>query len=371
MAVETEEVAVEESDDILADVRSAAEAPAEPVAEAAPAVEAEAPVKDERTAEERARDDKGRFAPKKDEPKATVSGIPPKPAPIGAQAGAAAPPPTAPPASVPAPEKPAELQAPRAWRAIGREAWAKVPPEAQREIVRREHETAQVLQAAAEHRHIAESFKAAVAPYERIFAREGVDTLKGIQSLLPAVQALQEGTPQRKAQVLAQIARAYHVDIGELDSALAGQQQAPQQQQLDPQTIIRQAKEEFAREFEEKRQALAVEREAQAVEAFSAKAEFLDDVRDDMADLLEGAARRGVALTIEEAYDRACHMNPEIRRVLQQREVAANVGSQTSTQRAKAASSSVRSSPSGGHFVAPSGGRIEDDIREVMESLQR
>jgi hypothetical protein len=83
---------------------------------------------------------------------------------------------------------------------------------------------------------------------------------------------------------------------------------------------------------------MAQERSAAAVQEFSAKAEFLDDVREDMADLLEGAARRGVALTMEEAYDRACHMNPDIRRVLQQRESAANVGAQTSTQRAKAAS---------------------------------
>ena len=354
---EKDEVAADEVDDIRADLAAVAEAPAapEPATEAAP----EAPEK-----ADDGRDEKGRFLPK-EKPAETAEGIKPTPAPAGAPAVSAKA--ATQPAPVPT-EKPAEVLAPRTWKPIGREVWAKVPPEAQKEIIRREHETTQALQNAAEHRRQAETWQQTLAPFEQVFRREGVDAVRGVASLLPAVQALQEGTPQRKAEVAAQIIKAYGVDIAALDQVLSGQQAPQQAQQLDPNTIIARAKAELAAELQQRQQAAAVERESAAVEQFSTKAEFLDDVRDDMADLLESSARRGLALTLEEAYDRACYMNPEIRRVMQQREAAANV-STTSTQRARAASSSVRSQPAGARLSAPSSGSIEDDIREAAASL--
>ena len=307
---------------------------------------------------QRERDEGGRFAKAKDKP--AEAAPTPKSAPAGAQAGA-----TAPPASVP--EKPAEVQAPRAWKPLGREVWAKVPPEAQREIIRREHETTQVLQQANEHRQTAEAFRQAVAPYEAVFRREGVDAMRGIASLLPAVQALQEGTQERKAQVLAQIVKAYGVDIQALDAALAGNLQPQSQQQIDPRQLIAQAKQEFAQEFAQRQQQYLVERESRNLESIASEMEFLEptsepgNVRDRMAKLLE----HGLANDFKDAYEKVCRMDPEIHRVLQQRELAANAPGQ-STQRAKHASSSVRTTPAGVQPPTQTDGSIRGDLEAVF-----
>jgi hypothetical protein len=95
------------------------------------------------------------------------------------------------------------------------------------------------------------------------------------------------------------------------------------------------------------------------VEAFTSTAEFMDDVREDVADMMELASRRGVALTLEDAYNRACKLHPEVSQVLQQREAAKAANAlQASTQRARAASSSVRSQPTA---AAPAA--TDDSIR--------
>ena len=55
------------------------------------------------------------------------------------------------------------------------------------------------------------------------------------------------------------------------------------------------------------------------VAAFSQKAEFLGDVRNDMADLIEMAANRGYSMSMKEAYGKACALSPQITAVLAER----------------------------------------------------
>jgi hypothetical protein len=65
------------------------------------------------------------------------------------------------------------------------------------------------------------------------------------------------------------------------------------------------------------------------------------DVREDMAMLLDAAASQNKELSLADAYDRACYMNPEIRNILSQRQLA------DSEQRRQEASVSVTGSPDG------------------------
>jgi hypothetical protein len=126
------------------------------------------------------------------------------------------------------------------------------------------------------------------------------------------------------------------VDVAALDAALVnamggqgGQpQQVPQQQFQDPRV--------------DQLLGALQQREAQQVQRIRD-----DAVREDMADILELAARRGLDMTMEQAYERACRMNPEISRIIAQREAAGAARSgQSPIERAKLASSSVRSTPS-------------------------
>ena len=45
-------------------------------------------------------------------------------------------------------------------------------------------------------------------------------------------------------------------------------------------------------------------------------------MRDDMADMLDLAAKRSRVMSLKEAYDRACMMNPGISKIIEQRKLA-------------------------------------------------
>jgi len=100
------------------------------------------------------------------------------------------------------------------------------------------------------------------------------------------------------------------------------------------------------------------------VSDFLAKAEFAEDVREDMADLMEAATRRGQNMSMVDAYKKACLMNDNVRAVLGQR--AKTQGAQQHTQAAqKARSAAVQVSG-----AAPMGGMRQEatDVRSAIES---
>jgi hypothetical protein len=142
------------------------------------------------------------------------------------------------------------------------------------------------------------------------------------------------------------------VDVAALDAALVnamggqgGQpQQVPQQQFQDPRVdqLLGALQQREAQQVQRIRDDAVRE-----VQNFGKGKDFFADVREDMADILELAARRGLDMTMEQAYERACRMNPEISRIIAQREAAGAARSgQSPIERAKLASSSVRSTPS-------------------------
>jgi hypothetical protein len=162
--------------------------------------------------------------------------------------------------------------------------------------------------------------------------------------------------------LVAQLVRTYGVPVEALDAALAGQMPAAptaQQQPIDPAAVAQQAEANIMRRLQQQRQAAHGARAQAEAEAFisSGEAEFIEDVRNDVADMLEMAAKRGVALPLKDAYARACQLHPEVSKVLKQREAATQANAaQASTQRARAAASSVRSQPTG----SPGASKPED-----------
>jgi hypothetical protein len=95
----------------------------------------------------------------------------------------------------------------------------------------------------------------------------------------------------------------------------------------------------------------------------SGEAEFYEDVKPLMGKLFQA----GVVKNLKEAYNAAVKLNPETASVLQQREAAKQANAATaSTQRARAAASSVKSQPAGPVSRPP-----PDDIRGALrESIQ-
>ena len=92
------------------------------------------------------------------------------------------------------------------------------------------------------------------------------------------------------------------------------------------------------------------------------------DVREDMADLMEVAQRRGRELSLDAAYQQASAMHPEIAKIVAQREAAKRAArTPEATARARNAASSVRSSPMSPVNAGGSKGSLRDDLEAAFE----
>lgn len=332
--------------------------PVEAAPEATVAAAEESPKPD---SESKGRDGKGRFqrgeraikptARPAQKLEASVAPAPTKPG------VAAAPVATGTPAATP----PAELKAPQSWKAGTREKWGALPPEVQQEVYRREKETAAALQQASQARELHSAFTQTVQPYLGMIQAEGGQPMAAIGNLLQTAAALRTAPAGHKAQLIANMVRTFGVPIEALDAALSGQpmpQGQGHQQAVDPNAIARQVMQQVTQGLQTQRQQATQQRYVTQMQDFASKHEFYDDVREYMADLLEVAGRRGIELTPEDAYNRSCEMHPEISKVHAQRKAVQQANATVaSTQRARAASSSIRSQPSGAVSAPQPAGR--------------
>ena len=242
------------------------------------------------------------------------------------------------------------LKAPLGWTPKAREGWSKIDKETQQLITDREREVATTLQETKDAREVAQRVATAVQPFHAIMAAEGItDPIKGIEGLLQTTARLRMGSPQQKAAQVASIIKEYGVDISTLDSLLVGDpiESEPTAPPTDPRLDqLFALLEQHGTQAQRQSQTAA----ATEVEQFKTKAEFLDDVRHDMADLIDLAQSRGQSIGLEEAYNKACAINPQIQAVLDQRkqdDAIRGGGSAIARKRAAASSLSGRQSGSG------------------------
>jgi hypothetical protein len=359
---ETTETEPSLRDDIEA---SLAELTAAETPEPAPVAEETNPTDDESepSSSQRERDAAGRFAKKTAAgPAGAVEPVAEgKPAEVAPAAPAGAP--VAAPAPVVA--EPAE-KAPQSWKPLAREHWTKLPPEVRQEVVRREQETNRVLQESATARRTHAEFQEAIRPFEAMIRSEAGDPIRGIQNLLGFAYNLRTGSPTQKAQLLASAIQGYGVDIEALASALDGQPQAQRQQApYDPRVDQLYQRLEQA---EQARQQAAVQAASAQLEDAASRFEFFEDLRYDMADYMDLKARQGQKVTLQQAYERTLALSDEHQKIVKQREAAKNVVSASAqTQRARVASSSLRSAPA----VAPPRSKENTSLREDLEETMR
>jgi hypothetical protein len=247
-----------------------------------------------------------------------------------------------------------DVKAPIGFSPEAREAWKDVPKTVQDQIHKREQEIAQAMQGTSEARKTHQYIEQLAQSYAPIMAAEGASSpAEAIQGLFQTVSELRMGSPAQKAQKMAQLINHYGVDIGSLDSALAGEQPVDPQQHQFSQIIdeklapINQVMEQLNQLQAGKQQQSQVAAAAEITQ-FGQQAEFLGDVRNDMADLIDMAASRGYDMPLQEAYDKACALNPQIQAVLNQRKSAAELqAGQNSLAAKQAAGSSVVGRPAG------------------------
>tara|TARA_R110000737_G_scaffold60697_3_gene87510 strand:- start:939 stop:1991 length:1053 start_codon:yes stop_codon:yes gene_type:complete len=222
---------------------------------------------------------------------------------------------------------PPGINAPIGFSVESREHWKDVPQSVKQEIQKREQQITESMANTADARRTHSTVNDLANRYATILAAEGADNpMQAIEGLFRTVSELRVGSPQQVATKMANLIQHYGVDINMLDGALSGQpvesnEATEIQKMLDaklaPFQELLSNQQTSARDSEQASLA-AVNTELQAF-ADSPEAEFLNDVRHDMADLIDLASKRGQKLSFKEAYDKSCALNPSIAGVLAKR----------------------------------------------------
>lgn len=255
-----------------------------------------------------------------------------------------------------------ELKAPAQWKPHVREKWNTLPREVQEEITRREADGMRLLGSVGPKIKLAEEVGNHIAPYMDKLQESGVSTSAFIGDLFNSVKSLASGSVQERAEVVANIVQSYGVDLRTLDAILTQRISAPpevaeaRRQMARAQAVI-QGRDDLVNH----QSALEAEK---ALAAFGAdpKHEFLNDVREHMAVLIE----TGQAKSLEEAYTAATWSNPDTRKILLTREAQSRAAVKTNRAAlARKASSAVRGAPA--FTGAPAGNGKDRTLREDIE----
>lgn len=242
----------------------------------------------------------------------------------------------------------------------------------QGDYVRREAEYSRYVQAAKREQEAVKPLTEALAPYMPHMQAMGVAPAAAVRNLFQTEHVLRTGAEPQKAAILANLMHSYGVSPAALVAVLQGvpapeaqpTQRAPEQPPKDPRLDVL-----FANlERQTQAQKAAQERQDEvALQEFlaSGKAEFFDDVAEEMADLAKLPRYKG--LSFDKLYEKACLQNDNVRSVLEKRKAdeAATLRTQKA-QQARRAASSVRTEPG-----APQGARkssMDDDLQRAIEA---
>jgi hypothetical protein len=291
------------------------------------------------------------------------------------------------------PEKPVETQeqraahrvdrAPASWKKDAKGAWAELPLQVRQEVYKREMEVERVLKETAPIRQQIQEIQNVVSPYMARIQSAGVTPVQAMNELFKADFVLATGTPQSKAQMMAKLIKDYGVTIEDLDAAIVATMQGAAQQQpqgFDPnyvnQLVQQQLQQALAPIYQERQQKeqLVVQQATQTVEqmALDPRYPYFDDVREEMADLIEVASRRGVALSLEDAYTKAVAINPGVSGQQSRQAMMTQANQQhQQAQRARLAASSVNGSPaSGGSNAFAGDGSLRGSIEAAFNNAR-
>lgn len=252
--------------------------------------------------------------------------------------------------------------APSSWSKGTKALYAALPEDIKKEVHKRESDFHAGLRELKPKADFADRVAVALQPYQATLnqlQQQGVDAPMAINKLLQADHILRYSNAEQKANYLAELAVQYGVDINKVASA----------PRPDPNVIaMRQQLEHLQQQRLQEQQASQMQQQSQMmseIQRFSSdpKNEHFNVVRDDMAALLD----TGKAATLQEAYDKAVWMRPEIRQtLLKRRETEARQKTLADTQRKRAKTASV--SVSGNQSGKP-GKPASADIRGILESL--
>jgi hypothetical protein len=313
----------------------------------------------------RARDESGKFSPKavakdeilENEPEKVETDIPPAPKPEDTG-------------------QPQGIKPPVSWKPEEREGWEKIDPRHQQAILRRERETSNALTQSHQAREFTQQMQQVLQPYMPMISAEQATPIQAISTLLQTAATLRTAPTRTKADLVADLMIQYQIDPETLDNVLSAKLRGQPSPNDPVQQILAQVDQrlqpitQFIGTLEQQRTQAAqrIDQEAsQTLDQFMKDPanEFAADVSEDMADLLELAAKRGFTLSLQDAYRRATLAHPTISKIMERRMLTGGAAQQTAAaQRARQASASVHDSGAPSQTVGEDDGK--DDIRSAL-----
>ena len=237
---------------------------------------------------------------------------------------------------------------PSSWTPAAREKWNDIDPDIRQEIIRREEASMNGVRQIQERFQPMQQFVESMRPVAQEAQAAGMQPDQYIYNLASSERVLRTADLPTKFNELMRIADQYGLPLRDIINKSVGEEviKAPKQAaqtQLPPEV----AQElQYMRQWRENNER---EQSTTMVETFGKDKDFFNDVRHQMADLVE----RGLANSLDDAYDKACWSNPEVRKVMLAREKGSVI--------------SDKSKAAAGASIKP-GGKVHVDVDDDADS---
>ncbi|CAB5228590.1 hypothetical protein UFOVP1545_5 [uncultured Caudovirales phage] len=242
-------------------------------------------------------------------------------------------------------EEPIWAKPPSSWKREYHEPWQSVDPKVREYVWQREEEVRSGIEPMKTKAQFADQVNKAMEPYMPTIQGLGIDAPTAIQALMQADYTLRNSPPDQKRAYLVQLASQYGINLGD-----EGYDQ--QVNPIDP--AIYELRNELNSVRGEvvgwKKQQEEVQNQTllSEIEQFAHKADFFEDARPTMIQLLNA----GVATDLQDAYEKAIRLDPDLSEQVQQSrqaeaDAAKSKAANKAAKSAKAAAVSVRTSTPG------------------------
>jgi hypothetical protein len=247
-------------------------------------------------------------------------------------------------------------KAPSSWSPSVREKWKDLPQEVRAEVIRREEASVNGVRKLHEDYAPYRNFADRLTPFIQEATQSGADPAQYIANVMNSERGLRNPDPKQRFEVLLNIAEQYGIPLRDIVNQSAGSEViAPRAQPtVDPQ-VQRELQE--MRQFRQETHEAAIRRE---LEVFSSDKEFFQDVSSIMADFMDS----GRAKNLQDAYEQACWVHPDVRKVLIERERTGKKTSDIKDRQKAASGATVRAS--GAADIT-----VEDESDDSIEAIVR
>jgi hypothetical protein len=239
-------------------------------------------------------------------------------------------------------EEPVWKRAPASWKKDYHDVWQTADPRMQEYAWQREEQMRKGVEPLISKAQFADQINEVVSPYLQTIQGMGLDTPKAVKALLEADHMLRTSNGQDKLQLFSRLAQQYGVNLNEVNF----------QQGVDPTIYALQNELNNVRGevngWKQQQEQAQNQQLLGEIEKFSSKAEHFEEARPTMIQLLQS----GVAQTLEDAYEKAVRLDPELFdsvQVSKQAELdnAKRVAADRAAKSARANAVSVKSSTPG------------------------